>query len=210
MFGKEEIFTILAVSLVLAFSISLLESWNTFLYILLAVFIVIMVNVVAKKIAGYYLESDVEISLWHVNRSGFKPTQKFKKPLAAGIILPLVSRLIFYPIGVFVWMASLVFDVKPRGYGGAKIYGTYSFSEINEAHIGWIAAAGISVNILFAVIGYLVGFSDFAKISLYYAFFNMLPISDLDGNKLFFGSLVTWVFLAAIVLIGLAGVMLIN
>ena len=62
---------------------------------------------------------------------------------------------------------------------------------------------------MFAVIGYLVGFSDFAKISLYYAFFNMLPLSDLDGNKLFFGSLVTWVFLAALVLIGLAGAILI-
>ena len=82
MFGKAEIFTILAVSLVIAFSISLLDSWNAFLYALLAVFVVIMINVLAKKIAGYYLESDVEISLWHVNRSGFKPNQKFKKPLA--------------------------------------------------------------------------------------------------------------------------------
>jgi Zn-dependent protease len=48
-----------------------------------------------------------------------------------------------------------------------------------------------------------MGFSEFSRLSIYFAFFNMIPISDLDGNKIFFGSLILWSFLAALVLIGL-------
>jgi len=73
---------------------------------------------------------------------------------------------------------------------------------MTEEHIGWIAAAGIAANLLFAVVGYLIGFSELARISIYFAFFNMLPLSDLDGNKIFFGSRILWSFLAALVLIG--------
>ena len=53
------------------------------------------------------------------------------------------------------------------------------------------------------IISYLLGYPDFARLNLYLAFFNMIPISDLDGNKIFFGSIVLWSFLATIVLIGL-------
>ena len=40
-------------------------------------------------------------------------------------------------------------------------------------------------------------------INFWFAFFNMLPISELDGNKIFFGSIVFWSFLAILTLIGL-------
>jgi hypothetical protein len=36
----------------------------------------------------------------------------------------------------------------------------------------------------------------------------MLPIADLDGNKIFFGSIVIWSFLAVLVLIGLGYIFL--
>jgi len=42
---------------------------------------------------------------------------------------------------------------------------------------------------------------------VYYAFFNILPLSDLDGNKIFFGNLVLWSFIAALVLIGMGYVL---
>ena len=89
-------------------------------------------------------------------------------------------------------MASLVFDIKPHVYRAAKRHGLYSYSEVNESHIGTIAAAGVLTNLVFAVIGYLLGFAYFSKINIYFAFFNMLPISELDGNKIFFGNLLLW------------------
>jgi len=100
-------------------------------------------------------------------------------------------------------MASLIFEVKPKVYRAAKRYGLYKFSEMTEYHIGLIAASGIAVNILLGIIGYLINFPLFAKLNIYYALFNLIPISELDGNKIFFGSFVLWCFLASIVLLGM-------
>ncbi len=79
---------------------------------------------------------------------------------------------------------------------------------MSENHIGAIAAAGIIVNLVFVLIGYLIGYEEFAKLNLYYVLFNMLPISDLDGNKIFFGNLITWTVLFAIILVILAGIII--
>ena len=108
-------------------------------------------------------------------------------------------------------MASLVFDVKAKAYHAAKRHGIYSFSEMTEEHIGRIAAAGIFVNLVLAIAFYFIG-GDFgtlfAKLNILFAFFNMIPISDLDGNKIFFGNLVLWSFLAIVTLIGFLGTFL--
>mgnify|MGYP001583051339 CR=1 FL=1 len=210
MINKKEILLIVIISVILAFSISLIETWDIFLSSLLAVFLVIIINVFAKKIMSYYLDSEVEIRLWEIERYGFKPKNRFKRPFPAGAFLPLISKIFLFPLGSFVWMASFAFDVKPKIYRAVKRFGMYSFSEMTESHEGWIAASGIVASLFFALIGYLIGFDEFARISLYYAFFNMLPISDLDGNRIFFGSLLGWAVLATIILIALAGVILIH
>ena len=107
-----------------------------------------------------------------------------------------------------MWLASLAFEIKPKVYRAAKRHGLYSFSEVTEFQIGLIAAAGVLINLIFAVVGYLAGFPMFAKLNVWLAFFNMIPLSNLDGNKIFFGSLVIWSFLASVVLIGVAYVFL--
>ena len=166
MFSKKEILAILVVSVILAFSISLVETWNLFLYSLLAVFIVILINIFGKKVVSYYLDSEVEIRIWEIEKYWFRPGQTFKRPFPAGAVLPLVSKIFLFPLGSFVWMASLVFDVKPKTYRAAKRHGLYSFSEMTELHEGRIAIAGIVANLFFALIGYLVGFDEFARINL--------------------------------------------
>ncbi|MBT96626.1 hypothetical protein CMI49_00815 [Candidatus Pacearchaeota archaeon] len=206
MLNKKEITAILIVTLVLAFTISLMKTLNIFLYSLIAVFLIIIINIIAKKVASYYLDSEIEIKLWEIKRYGFKPRRYFKNPFPAGIFLPII--FIIFSLGYFKWMASLIFDVKPKTYRAAKRHGLYNFSEMTEDHIGLIASAGILVNLIFGIIGYLINFPEFAKLNIYYAFFNMLPIADLDGNKIFFGSIVIWSFLAVLVLIGLGYIFL--
>ena len=203
MLTKKEIIAILVATIILAFSINLITSISSFLYTLLAVFVLILVNLIAKKITSFHLDSEIETSLWEIKRYGVKAHHRFKKPFPLGSFLPILSKLILFPINSFVWMASLVFDVKAKTYRSAKRHGLYKFSEMTEDHIGYIAAAGIGANLALAIIGYLIGFPLFAKLNIYYAFFNMIPISNLDGNKIFFGNLVLWVFLAVITLIGL-------
>jgi len=204
MFTKNEIIAIIISTIIIAFSANfLLHGAVAFLWTLLAIFIVILANIVAKKIAGYFLETDVEHKIWEVYWFGFKKHQHFKKPFPLGAFLPLISKLILLPLNGFVWMASLIFEVKPRVYRAARKHGLYNFSGMTESHIGIIAAAGIAVNLLLAIVGYLIGFTDFARFNIYYAFFNMLPISNLDGNKIFFGNITLWSFLATLVMMGI-------
>jgi Zn-dependent protease len=201
MLNTKEIASIIAITLILGVTISLIKTFEIFLYTLLAVFIILMINLLAKKIASFYLGTEIETKIWEIKRYGFKPKKHFKKPFPAGAFLPIIITA--FSFGNLLWLASLVFDIKPKVYRKARRHGLYTFSEMSEDHIGLIAAAGIVTNLVFAVLGYLIGFSEFAKLNIYYAFFNMLPLSDLDGNKIFFGSIVLWSFLAALVLVGL-------
>jgi hypothetical protein len=202
MINQKEATSIILVSLVLGLLISLIQSWNAFLYSLLFIFLVIIINIFAKKIMSYQLDSEIKVKLWEIRQWGYKKHNHFKRYFPMGIFLPIIISII--SLGYIIWAAVLTFDVKPKKYRAAKRYGLYSFSEITEYHLGLIAASGIVANLLFAILGYLIGFPEFARLNIYYAFFNMIPISNLDGNKIFFGSLVLWSFLAVMVLIALA------
>lgn len=206
MFSVKEISLIVLMTIILAFALSFPEPIKT-LYLLVPMFFVIITNILAKKVLSFYLDSEIEIKLWEVKRYGFKPGQHLKRAFPAGAFLPIITSVLSF--GYFVWLTSLVFDVKAKIYRAAKRFGLYSFSEMTENHIGLIAAAGISTNLFLAVIGYLINLDEFAKLNIYYAFFNLIPLSDLDGNKIFFGSIVIWSFLVALVLIGLGYVFLV-
>ena len=201
MLKPKEISVFITITLIFAIAISFIRTIEAFLSTLLAVFLVLLINVVAKKIMSFYMDSEIEIKFWEITRYGFRPEARFKKPFPAGIIFPIVASAISF--GNLAWMASMIFDVKPKTYRAAKRHGLYSFTEMTETHIGLIAAAGVIANLVFAVLGYLTGFSEFARLNIFLAFFNLLPFSDLDGNKIFFGNLILWVFLAAITLIAL-------
>ncbi|MGA2130417.1 MAG: hypothetical protein ABSG05_02265 [Candidatus Pacearchaeota archaeon] len=199
MLGKREIGTIILATVVLAVTINFLK-FQSLLGILLAVFIIIVLNVAAKKVAAYYLDSEAETRIWNFEKSGYRKGEFSYMNIPLGIIIPILVAVV--TLGNIFWMAITVFDVKPKVSRAAKRHGLYSFSEMTEYHIGLIAAAGIFITLVAAVVGYLIGFSTFAKLSIFYAFFNMLPISELDGNKIFFGNTVLWSFLATLVLIG--------
>lgn len=206
MINKKESIIIILITIIIAVSLSFLKTFDYFLYMLIPVLLVILINVFAKKFIAYYLDSEVEIDVWKVKRYGFRPESHFKKAFPTGAVFPLIFSLL--TLGNVVWMASLVFDVKPKVYRAAKRHGLYKFSEMTEDHIGLIASAGIVANIVFAALGYLFGFESFAMLNISFAFFNILPFSDLDGNKIFFGNIVIWSLLAAITLIGLGAALL--
>jgi len=207
MISKKEIFPVLLIivitSLSIGLSLKILEEWQNLAGIFLAVSIMFLLNIFTKKIIAYFLDSEIEMKIWEIEKFGLKPSSHFKKPFPVGAFLPLISKLIFFPLSPFIWLASMVFDIKPRIYKGAKRHGLYTFSNITEYHLGVIAASGVIVNIIAAVVGYFLGFPLFSRLNVYFAFFNMIPLSDLDGNKIFFGNRILWSFLASIVLIGM-------
>ena len=206
MFNVKEISLIVLITIILAFALSVPDPRNT-LYLLVPMFFVIMANVLAKKVSSFYLDSEIEIKLWEIKRYGFKPSKYFKRPFPAGAFIPIITSVLSF--GYFIWLTGLVFEVKAKIYRAAKRFGLYSFSEMTEYHIGLIAAAGVLTNLFLAGIGYLINLDEFAKLNIYYAFFNLIPLSNLDGNKIFFGSIVLWSFLVALALIGLGYVFLV-
>src|SRR3989344_2097383 len=128
--GKETGILVIA-TIILAFSASLATKLSNFLYVLASIFIILLVNIIAKKIASYYVDSEIEIRLWEVSRYGFAPSKRFKKPLPAGLIIPLVVSIL--SLGYVKWLASLVFEVKPKVYRAAKRHGLYRSSEMTES-----------------------------------------------------------------------------
>lgn len=212
MLDRKELTHILIISLVFAFVISLIESWEIFLYALLFIFLVVMINIIAKKITAFYFDTDIKIRLWELKRFGLfgvlwgvgrgsHPSKKFKNPFPIGLLMPIITTA--FSSGWVTWLGSLVFEIKPKIYRAAKRHGSYSFREIPEFHIGLIAISGILANFLFAIIGYLIGYPDFARLNLMYAFWNLIPISELDGNKILFANKFFWSILGIITLIGI-------
>jgi len=207
MLNKNELSSFMITTLILGFVLSLTDLKNLFLISLISIFTVILINILFKKIAAFYWDTEIEIKNWEILRYGLKPKNHFKKPLQIGLIIPIILKIL--TLGWLNWTAALTFEIKGKTYRAARRHGIYSFSEVSEAQMGYIAAIGIFGTLLGGIVGYLLGFEDFAKLSLGYAFFNMLPLSTLDGNKIFFGNLTLWNLLAMIILFGLLAIALI-
>jgi len=202
MFNKKEIVSIFLATILLGFAISLISSTRIFLYSSMLIFFVIIANAIAKKITAYYLEASIELGIWEINQYGIKKQQHFKRPFPAGIFFPIFLTAI--SLGKLTWFAPLTFEVKPKKHRAVRRHGLYSYTEMTEEHIGLIAFAGIAINLALAVVGYLINQPDFSRLNIYFAAFNMLPMADLDGNKIFFGNLSLWSVLCVIIFVALA------
>jgi Zn-dependent protease len=207
MIKAKEALIIVSTIIVLAFAIALIDLKNLFLNSLLYMTIIVGVNILSKKAISYYLDTEIEIKSWEIKRFWYRKHDYLKKPIPIGLILPILIKVI--SVGFVNWTASLTYEVKAKIYRVAKRHGLYAFTDISETQIGVIAAAGIGMNLILALISYLAGTPELAKLSLTFALFNLIPISELDGNKIFFGSLALWVFLASITLLAFLGSLLI-
>jgi hypothetical protein len=161
--------------------------------------IIILVSVLSKKIAAFYLEADVEHSIWMMKNFGFIPSLKLKKPVPMGLIAPLIVSV--FSLGLIKIMTLLTYEARALKHRAAKRHGFYSFTEMTEWHHALIGTAGILAVLALAAISYFIPGTNLeylSKIAAYYAFWNILPISKLDGSQIFFGSRILWATLAAI------------
>jgi hypothetical protein len=193
----KEIVIVLFAVIILGVSVSF---WDiSLLSVSLVSFLIIIgSNVITKKITGYFLEIGVDIKFWEWYQYGFRQASHFKKPVPM-LWLPMV--LSFFSRGYLWWLGILEFDVSPKVERASRRHGLYRFTEVTEWHVAWIAIWGIVVNIILGIIGYVAGFEIFAKLSIYYSAWAIIPLSSLDGSKIFFSSRKLWVVVSVIVLI---------
>jgi hypothetical protein len=198
----HEFWHIVIIAIILAFAVSLKElNIMTFLTSLLFFAIIFIVYIGAKKWTAYYLQAAVETKIWMFQRYGFKEKQYFKKLIPIGVILPFLVSVL--TLGNFFWLAATQSDITARRSRVIKKHDFYSFSEMTEFHIGVIPAAGIFACIILAFIAYFFNLGELGRLSIFFACFNMIPVGNLDGTKVFFGSLILWFVLAAVSLIAL-------
>ena len=118
-----------------------------------------------------------------------------------GLILPFFTT--FVSIGSVKIMTLLQFNAKPSKKRLLKKRGYVKKSEINESDLAFISAWASWGLILLAIIASIIKQPELAKYAIYYGFWNLLPISQLDGAKLFFGSFINWFLLIIAYIISL-------
>lgn len=164
--------------------------------------VIIAVNIAAKKIMASRLDADVEHEVWKMQRFGFWPGAHLEKSISAGVIIPLFVSIV--TLGSIKLMTILTYETRALKRRAAKRFGPYSFTEMTDFHNALVGAAGIVSALIITFITYwLPGdyWTIIAKMATFYAFFNMIPFSKLDGSQIYFGSRVLWSVLAVITLI---------
>lgn len=188
----EEITIIILSSIILSFSYSFLEK-DLFFKSFICFLIIFIVYVSVSKIIAYYYEANAKLQIWREQQYGFPKESHFSTPIPVGLILSILIP--FLSIGKFMWLAVTETDITARKERVARRHGAFSFVELNEYHIAFICASSIFSLIFLSFIAYLLNFPLLSKLSIYFAFFNLIPLSSLDGSKIFFGERLLWIIL---------------
>ena len=191
---KKEVFTILLAALILALATSF-KNTAIFYSASLCFLIILSINILAKKIIGFHFETYVKTKFWTWHQFGLRKDMHFKSPIPMAW-LPLLLAL--FTKGHLLWLGILEFDIKAKTERVAKRHGLYRFTEVTEWHMAWITIWGILANLIFALAAYILGFELFAKLSIYFIAWSIIPLGRLDGSKIFYASRALWITIFAI------------
>jgi len=204
------IIAIIVLTIAASFSSFLNKSYSIIPWVFIFSAIIILTSIYSKKMVANHLDADVEHELWLWQRYGIKNNQKLSKPLPMGVILPLIITL--FSTGKILFLGLLTYETRALKRRVAKRHGFYSFTEMTDVHNALIGSAGIFSLLILGIIIYFLPFQiseTLAKLAIYYAFWNVLPISKFDGTQIYFGSPILYSITATITFI-LAAVALIT
>jgi hypothetical protein len=190
--------SVILMSLMIAFSKGVLFVEKIPVALLMSL-IITFVFVWSKQITAYKIETKLDYHLWQFNRYWIGSKSYFQKPIPIGLILPIL--LSFLSLGFLKFFAFIQFEISALPSRVAKKYGQRRFSGIMEwdnaliAFYGMIGLLALSFISVILSNWYFYGFfSDLARFSWIYAVSNLLPISKLEGTRMFFGSIPLFVF----------------
>jgi len=194
------ILAIFTLAIVISFESLIKANFNFLGKAFLFAFILIVVSVSAKKWAARSLDADVEHKTWMWQRWGFMPWAYIRPAVPAGVILPLF--LTAFSLGFVKFMGILSYETTALKRRAAKRFGYMSFTEMTDMHNALIGAAGIVAILLVSLITYFIpGMEGLPRMAAYFAFWNLIPFSKLDGLQIFVGSKTIWVTLSIVTLI---------
>jgi hypothetical protein len=206
----KETTSIIIAALVFTFCLvfnSVLNGSFTSYFLLIAFLVslaVLLLNILAKKVAARIFDVSIEHKILEWKRYGLYERSFFKVPIPIGVVIPFFMTII--SMGYLIVPLFLQYEVTPLLSRIKKSIGLYRFSEVTESHIGQIAVVGIVTTLALGFIAYIIGGDAlllFAKVSIFYAFWNALPLGQTDGTKIFFGGVVTWSIVAILSILAL-------
>ena len=204
-FNKREVSWIILAILILGFIIEFSMDYTLTIKGFIYATVIIMTSVLIKNLAADYFYVVIEHKIWEFKQWWWTEASRFKKAIPIGLILPFFVS--FVSIGTIKIMTLLQFDGKPSKKRLLKKRGHVKKSEVNEADFAFISAWASWGLILLAIIATLIKQPELAKYSIFYGFWNLLPLGQLDGAKLFFGSFINWILLLIAFVISLVVVL---
>lgn len=197
---KQEIGTVLLATIILALAVSF-KNTEIFYAAALSFLIIISANVLVKKMVGFHFETAVKTKFWTWHQFGLRQDMHFKTPVPMAW-LPLLLAL--FTKGSFLWLAILEFDIKAKAERVSRRHGLYRFTEVTEWHMALIATWGLVANLILAIAGYILGFELFAKLSIYFMAWSIIPIARFDGARIFYASRALWatIFVITAIVLG--------
>ena len=185
------ILTLFLMTFILGFSEFTVER---FLYSFIFSFFIILVFVIAQKSVANILGIDMKYKLWTFRQFWIKWHYRLNWDFPIWIVLPLLLSIISG--GFLKWTAFLVFVTKTTAKKAAK-----KFSEIKEFDLALIASSGIFAVLVLSLILKLFTLDDFASIAVWFSFLNCLPIGNMNGTKILFGSKILWIFITVLTIV---------
>jgi len=169
--------------------------------ILLFSVIIVFATVFAKKLMAHLFDADVEHDIWRLQRYWYYPKAHLPKAVPMGIILPIFFSI--FTLGLIKVSTFLTYEARAKSSRKSRRFGYYSFAEMTDWHNGIIGSAGVICALAIGAISYFLPTNAelLTKMAIYYAFWNLIPASNLDGSQIFFGSRTLWAILATITII---------
>jgi len=191
MFNKKEVISILIAALVLGYLSSFKTlTWIGWLAAAGLALAVLFVHHLGQKFTALFYDCSTESSLWTVRQYSFKKSGHFKFDFPMWAALPIflvwITSIAASPLK---WLAITTFDATPLP---SRVHRKYA--ELTDWDLALIAAGGLFFNALLAIVSQLLGWNSFAMLNVYFMIFNLIPFSNLDGGKIFFGSVMLWIF----------------
>ncbi|MEK6852826.1 MAG: hypothetical protein AABX59_03015 [Nanoarchaeota archaeon] len=199
MFDTKEIGQLALALLLMAFLISFTKlTVLSYLIALVMVVIILIPHVLAHKIVALKYEAHSRFQLLEWKRFWVFESAEFKHPFPIWLVLPaLVVFLTQGAVKIFT-IESFKLETKETRLGR-------KWTTIMESENAFVAMAGPIVNLVIAflallLVPYFEIMKEFALLNLWFAFFSVIPLFNLDGIKIFFGGKIQWVFIFIITL----------
>lgn len=166
--------------------------------------VIILLSIFSKKITARIIDVGIKIKSWEWKRYGIYARSEFKKSIPLGIILPLLLSFLFsyrYFFGLLQFKSTALSSKVVKKYGKDRFSGLMEWDDALIVFYSIIPLLALALIVRFINITPII---ELSRITMFYILWNLIPISQLDGTKLFFGSRPLFVFTWILALIASA------